>query len=158
MGKRVSGRHQIGPCPSIWLATSALQLLRQRLASGTIAKTDTRTGAARAGTITMTTKGRTSTSRVLLTKLRQNSGEAPTLHSLDGGSARREAATYIQGNTNTQTHRTHYPSVRASEDSSCVRPLGHCDRQLFYLKNLPTFSPQANYRPSNRRLLAQCEL
>jgi hypothetical protein len=25
--------------------------------------------------------------------------------------------------------RTHNPSVRASEDSSCHRPRGHCDRQ-----------------------------
>jgi hypothetical protein len=24
---------------------------------------------------------------------------------------------------------THDPSVRASEDSSCLRPRGHCDRQ-----------------------------
>jgi hypothetical protein len=24
--------------------------------------------------------------------------------------------------------RTRYPSVRASEDSSCLRPRGHCDR------------------------------
>jgi hypothetical protein len=24
--------------------------------------------------------------------------------------------------------RTHYPSVRAREDSSCLRPRGHCDR------------------------------
>jgi hypothetical protein len=58
--------------------------------------------------------------------------------SLDGGSARRKAATYTQNNTNIeQTHtdihalseiRTHDPSVRASEDSSCPRPRGHCDR------------------------------
>jgi hypothetical protein len=26
--------------------------------------------------------------------------------------------------------RTHDPSVRASEDSSCIRPRGHCDRDL----------------------------
>jgi hypothetical protein len=26
--------------------------------------------------------------------------------------------------------RTHEPSVRATEDSSCLRPRGHCDRQL----------------------------
>jgi hypothetical protein len=26
--------------------------------------------------------------------------------------------------------RTHDPSVRASEDSSCLRPLGHCDRSV----------------------------
>jgi hypothetical protein len=29
--------------------------------------------------------------------------------------------------------RTHDPSVRASEDSSCLRPRGHCDRhQIIY--------------------------
>jgi hypothetical protein len=26
--------------------------------------------------------------------------------------------------------RTHYPSVRASEDGSCFKPRGHCDRRL----------------------------
>jgi hypothetical protein len=29
--------------------------------------------------------------------------------------------------------RTHNPSVRASEDSSCLRPRGHCDRHHGYL-------------------------
>jgi hypothetical protein len=43
-------------------------------------------------------------------------------------SARRKAATYTQNNTNTDIHalsriRTHDPSIRASEDSSCFRPL-----------------------------------
>jgi hypothetical protein len=60
---------------------------------------------------------------------------------LDGGSARRKAATYTQNNANTEkTHtdihalsgiRTHDSSVRAVEDSSsCLRPRGHCDRRL----------------------------
>jgi hypothetical protein len=53
---------------------------------------------------------------------------------LDGGSARRKASTYTQNNTNTDIHalswfRTHDPSVRASEYSSCLRPRSHCDRQ-----------------------------
>jgi hypothetical protein len=57
--------------------------------------------------------------------------------SLDGGSARRKAATYTQNKTNTEkTHTdihassgigTHDPSFRASEDSSCLTPRGHCD-------------------------------
>jgi hypothetical protein len=29
--------------------------------------------------------------------------------------------------------RTHHPSVRAGEDSSCPRPRGHCDRQCLSL-------------------------
>jgi hypothetical protein len=29
--------------------------------------------------------------------------------------------------------RTHDPSVRASEDSSCLRPRGHCDRLWWLL-------------------------
>jgi hypothetical protein len=56
---------------------------------------------------------------------------------LERGSARRKACTYTQNNTNrikahnTDIHalsgiRTHYPSVRASEDSSCLRPRGFC--------------------------------
>jgi hypothetical protein len=55
---------------------------------------------------------------------------------LDGGSARRKAATSTQNNTNTHTDihafsgiRTHDPSIRASEDSSCLRPRGHSDRR-----------------------------
>jgi hypothetical protein len=52
---------------------------------------------------------------------------------LDGGSARRKAATYTQNNTHTDIHafsgiRTHDPSVRVGEGSSCLRPRGHCDR------------------------------
>jgi hypothetical protein len=59
---------------------------------------------------------------------------------LDGGTARRKAATYTQKNTNTElTHtdihasseiRTHDPSVRAGEDGSCLSPRGHCDRHV----------------------------
>jgi hypothetical protein len=33
---------------------------------------------------------------------------------------------------------THTPSVRASEDSSCVRPHGHCDRQASCYINVNT--------------------
>jgi hypothetical protein len=31
---------------------------------------------------------------------------------------------------------THDPSFRASEDSSCLRPRGHCDRQVQIMKHL----------------------
>jgi hypothetical protein len=61
--------------------------------------------------------------------------------SLGGGSARRKAATYTHNSTNTEynnkdTHassgtRTHDPSVTESEDSSCVIPRGHCDRNSY---------------------------
>jgi hypothetical protein len=49
------------------------------------------------------------------------------------GSARRKAVTYTQNNTNTDIHassgiRNHDPSVQAGEDSSYLRPRGHCDR------------------------------
>jgi hypothetical protein len=60
--------------------------------------------------------------------------------SLDGGSARRKADTCTQNNTNTEgmhtdIHasswiRTHDSSVQASENSSCLRPRGHCDGPL----------------------------
>jgi hypothetical protein len=59
-------------------------------------------------------------------------------NSLDGRSARRKAATYTgqhkdRINAHTDIHvlsgiRTHDPSVRASEDSSCLRSRGHCAR------------------------------
>jgi hypothetical protein len=59
--------------------------------------------------------------------------------SLDEWSAGRKTATYTQDNTNrinahTNFHalsgiRTHNLSVRVSEDSSYLRPRGHCDRQ-----------------------------
>jgi hypothetical protein len=57
--------------------------------------------------------------------------------SLDEVSSRRKASTYTQNNTNTEKihtdiHasieiRTYNPTVRASEDSSCLRPLGYRD-------------------------------
>jgi hypothetical protein len=56
--------------------------------------------------------------------------------SLDGRSARHKSATYTQNNTNRINADinalsgigTHDPSVRASEDSSCLlRAAGHCD-------------------------------
>jgi hypothetical protein len=64
----------------------------------------------------------------------------PIQDSLDGGSAHRKAAIYTENNKNTElthTHinslsviRTHDPRVRSSEDSSCLRPRGHCDGEL----------------------------
>jgi hypothetical protein len=60
--------------------------------------------------------------------------------SLDRGSARRKAATYIKGNTITEwTHTNIYASsvirihdlvVGTGDDSSCLRPRGHCDRPI----------------------------
>jgi hypothetical protein len=50
---------------------------------------------------------------------------------VDGGSASSKAATYTQNNTNIHALsgiQTHDPSFQASEDSSCLRPHGHCDR------------------------------
>jgi hypothetical protein len=57
-----------------------------------------------------------------------------------GGSARHKAATCTHDSTDTEkTHtdihasggiRTHDPSVWAGEDSSCLRPSGHCDRHI----------------------------
>jgi hypothetical protein len=49
---------------------------------------------------------------------------------MDGGSARRKACTYTQNKRNTDIHvmsgiRTLDPSIRANEDSSCIRPRGH---------------------------------
>jgi hypothetical protein len=62
------------------------------------------------------------------------------LISLDLRSAHRKAGTYTQNNykhrinAHTDIHalsgiRTHDPSVRAGEDSSCLSPRDHCDRQ-----------------------------
>jgi hypothetical protein len=63
--------------------------------------------------------------------------------SLDGGSAHLKAAAYTQNNTNTEytytdIHalsgiRIHDPSVRASEDSSCLRLCNHSDRQNIFI-------------------------
>jgi hypothetical protein len=53
--------------------------------------------------------------------------------SLDGGSARRKAATNTQNKSNVHASsgtRTHDPSFRAGEDSSCLRRRGHCDRPI----------------------------
>jgi hypothetical protein len=44
---------------------------------------------------------------------------------LDEGSDRRNTNIYTLSGI-----RTHDPSVRASEDSSCIRPRDHCDRQF----------------------------
>jgi hypothetical protein len=62
---------------------------------------------------------------------------------VDQWSARRKAATYTQDNTNrinanTDIHalsgiRSDDPSVRASEDSSCLRPHGHSDRRVKHI-------------------------
>jgi hypothetical protein len=67
---------------------------------------------------------------------------------LDGGSASCKAATYIQNNTNKeQTHTdihalsgipTHNPTVRASEDVSCLRPRGHYDRHFSENSSIPS--------------------
>jgi hypothetical protein len=58
------------------------------------------------------------------------------------GSARHKATTYTQNNTDIEwTHtyihalsgiRTHDPSVRVSEDSSCLRPCSHWDQHITY--------------------------
>jgi hypothetical protein len=51
------------------------------------------------------------------------------------GATRRKAAIYTQDNTDIHALngiRTHYPSVRASEDSPCLRPLGYRDRQSLH--------------------------
>jgi hypothetical protein len=65
------------------------------------------------------------------------------LDSLDNKSSHRKVATYTQNNIdyridahNTDIHavsgiRTHDPSVLLSEDSSCLRPRGHCDWHSF---------------------------
>jgi hypothetical protein len=64
---------------------------------------------------------------------------AQSVWHLDGGSARRKAATYTQNNTNAEeTHtdnhalrgiRTRDPSVQAGEDSLYLKLGGHCDRR-----------------------------
>jgi hypothetical protein len=54
--------------------------------------------------------------------------------SLDGGSARHKVSTYTQNNKNASSGiRTDDSSVQASEDSSCLRPRGHCDQRENYI-------------------------
>jgi hypothetical protein len=75
--------------------------------------------------------------------------------SLDGGSARRKAATYKQNNTNTEeTHtdvdgssgiRTHDPSVRVGEEVSCLRSLDRCDRLFLILSNKYIFHSETAF-------------
>jgi hypothetical protein len=65
---------------------------------------------------------------------------------MDGGSARRKAATCTQHNTNTEyTHtyinalswiRTLDPSVRAGEDGSCLKLRGHCDQRSMNISGI----------------------
>jgi hypothetical protein len=48
--------------------------------------------------------------------------------------------------------RTHYLSVRASEDSSCFRPPGHCDRPIFLIEFqicLVSLRPLCTSRPES---------
>jgi hypothetical protein len=61
------------------------------------------------------------------------------LDSLDGGPARRKAAIYTPNNTNRINAqniyalsgvRTHDSRGRATENSSCLRPRGHCGRHI----------------------------
>jgi hypothetical protein len=62
--------------------------------------------------------------------------------SLDGGSASREVSIYTQNKRTQHRHNgfsgigTHDPSFRAIEDISCLRPRGHCDRQILPLPNI----------------------
>jgi hypothetical protein len=71
---------------------------------------------------------------------------------LDGGPARRKAATYTEDNkkelnAHTDIHalsgiRTHDPNVRASEDSSCLRPRDHRSRPtLILIHEFPVVLP-----------------
>jgi hypothetical protein len=72
----------------------------------------------------------------------------PTVGLLGGGSARRNAATYTEDNKNTEQKQTnihvlsgiriHDPSVRGSENSSFLRPCGHCDRPTIFMPNEKT--------------------
>jgi hypothetical protein len=79
--------------------------------------------------------------------------------SLDGGSAHRKATTCAEDSTNTEkTHTdihassgiwTHDPSVWAGEDSSCLRPLGHCDwlqRSLVCVNQTGMFCSHTTYK------------
>jgi hypothetical protein len=58
--------------------------------------------------------------------------------------------TTVTQNRHTRIHtligiRTHDPSVRASEYSSCLRPRGHCDRTVTNLFPLPKTTSKAFY-------------
>jgi hypothetical protein len=73
---------------------------------------------------------------------------------LDGGSARRKASTYTgqhnTGKTRTHIHapsriRTCDPSVRAAEDSTCLRMRGHWDRLSMVVKGLKYFTVVAHF-------------
>jgi hypothetical protein len=77
---------------------------------------------------------------------------------LDGASARRKASLPTHKTThrinacNTDIHelsgiRTHDPNVRAREDSSCLRPRGHCVR-LVKLLTRPNLVPNLRTPPT----------
>jgi hypothetical protein len=51
------------------------------------------------------------------------------LDSLDGGSALCKTSTYMQYTQASRGIRTHDPSIRLGEDSSCLQQRGHSDRQ-----------------------------
>jgi hypothetical protein len=79
--------------------------------------------------------------------------------SMDRGSAHRNAATYTEQHKHTKTHtdihalsriRTHDPSVQANEDSSCLRPCGHCDLHLMPYKLKHTYR-RSSYIPRGDR-------
>jgi hypothetical protein len=63
------------------------------------------------------------------------------------------------------TTQTHNPIVRAGEDSSCLRPRGHCDRQVLrivtYFKYILTFSLLLRSHPPKKyirlRLIRICK-
>jgi hypothetical protein len=84
--------------------------------------------------------------------------------SLDGGSARRKAATHTQNNTNTEYTYTdirassgiqsYDPSVRADEDGSRLRPRGHCDPLFTSSVNISwVLKPQYRRSCWTRRIL-----
>jgi hypothetical protein len=62
---------------------------------------------------------------------------------MDGGSAPSQGHCLHGHRINADIHafsgiQTHDPSVRASEDSSCLRPRRHCDRRVKHLEALNT--------------------
>jgi hypothetical protein len=69
------------------------------------------------------------------------------------GSTVLKATTYTQDNTNTEQTQAQIstpldPSVLASEDSSCLRPRGHCDRLFYRFFSLWLYSPILGLGPS----------